>query len=314
MGKKKTTDQFIEKAIAIHGDKYEYSCVEYDGAYKKVKIWCNTCSEYFYQQANAHLQGTGCKECAYKNNSNRTRKTKEKFIEEARIIHGNKFNYELVNYVNTHTYIKIQCLVCQTWNEQTPLNHLQGAGCLNCAKIQNGVNKRKTKDQFIEEAIAIHGDKYEYSDIEYKDNKTKVKIWCFKCEKMFWHIPSDHLNGHGCKRCCLFGQSKKAIRWLEIMQNEFKDVEHAKNKGEFRIPGTNFMADGWSPRTKTIFEFQGCYWHGCLCFEDRNEINERTGKTMQQLYEYTTERERIIRELGYNIISIWECEFDEKYN
>jgi hypothetical protein len=309
MSKKKTTEQFIEEAIAVHGDKYEYSYVEYNGAHKKVKIFCIKCDKSFWQIARDHLKGKGCYNCGREQIYSSIRSNKNEFIERVQKIHGEKYDYSSVEYINANTKVKIWCFQCNDYFWQIPYSHIIGIGCAKCGGV-----KKLTLDEFISKSFLVHGDTYEYSDVEYKGNKTKVKIWCFKCEKMFWQIPNHHLRGVGCPRCCLFGQSKKAIRWLEIMQNEFKDIEHAKNKGEFRIPGTNFKADGWCPSTKTIFEFQGCYWHGCLCFEDRNEINERTGKTMQQLYEYTMERERIIKELGYNIVSIWECEFDEKYN
>jgi Zn finger protein HypA/HybF involved in hydrogenase expression len=309
MGKKKTTEQFIEEAIVIHGNKYEYSYVEYKTNKNNVKIWCFECNTYFWQRPDKHLIGHGCSNC-----NEKKQKTLDEFIRDAVKIHQNKFDYRLVKYQNNKTKVIIKCNNCPNIFEQTPSDHLQGYGCSNCANIQNGINKRKTKERFIDEAIGIHGDKYEYSDVEYITTDIKVKIWCFECSKHFWQTPHMHLQNKGCKRCCLNGHSKKSIRWLKIMQNEYKDIEHAENKEEFRIPGTNFKADGWSPHTKTIFEFLGCYWHGCLCFEDRNEINRVNKMTMQQLYDYTMERERIIKELGYNIISIWECKFDEKYN
>lgn len=120
----------------------------------------------------------------------------------------------MVIYINIHTKVKIQCLTCRSVNDITPLNHLQGSDCKNCSNIKNGNMKRKPVEQFIEESVAIHGDKYDYSEIEYITCKTKVKIWCLNCLKDFYQTPSDHLNGHGCKRCCFNCYSKKAIDWL----------------------------------------------------------------------------------------------------
>ena len=63
------------------------------------------------------------------------------------------------------------------------------------------MSKRKTTEQFIKEAKLIHGNKYDYSLVEYKNNSTKVKIIC-KAHGMFEQRPSDHLNNHGCKKMC----------------------------------------------------------------------------------------------------------------
>jgi Zn finger protein HypA/HybF involved in hydrogenase expression len=309
----KPKNKFIEEAVIKHGNKYKYDDVIYINSKLEVKIWCITCNEYFMQTPFHHLR-SGCWICGVNKRAKTQTKTKEQFIEDAIAIHGNKYEYSEVEYVGNKTGVKIWCFACDKYFWQIPNSHLLGFGCKDCGDKLKPACKPKTKEQFIEDAIAIHGNKYEYSDVEYVNSRTKVKIWCFSCSKHFWQAPCSHLNGYNCKRCCLNGHSKKSIRWLKIMQNEYKDIEHAENKEEFRIPGTNFKADGWSPHTKTIFEFLGCYWHGCLCFENRDEINRVNKMTMQQLYDYTMERERIIKELGYNIISIWECEFDEKYN
>ena len=107
--KRKTTEQFVQEAKAIHGDKYNYDQSKYNGSFCKVKIYCNKCKRYFEQIPANHLNGAGCPYCAGKN------RTKESFIEEAKSIHGNRYNYDQVVYEKYRTKVKIYCKKCQQY-------------------------------------------------------------------------------------------------------------------------------------------------------------------------------------------------------
>ncbi len=116
------------------------------------------------------------------------------FIKRAEKIHGYKYDYNLVNYINSKEKIKI---ICKKHGEftQRPNDHLQKKGCIECSGT-----KRKNNEEFVSKAILIHGDKYDYSTVSYKNNFTKVKIICLKHGE-FEQIPESHLNGFGCSRC-----------------------------------------------------------------------------------------------------------------
>jgi len=106
--------------------------------------------------------------------------------------------------------------------------------------------------------------------------------------------------------------SKKAIDWLKYRsQLDGVYIQHAENGGEFCIPGTKFKADGYIPATKTVLEHNGCYHHGCIRCYNRKDYNQICKKTMEELYNKTMEREKIIKKLGYKMIVIWEHEWDE---
>ena len=121
-----TTEEFIQKAISIHSNKYDYSLVKYIGSNKKVKIICKEHGE-FLQSPNSHLVGQGCSSCV-----GLSIPTTEEFIQKAVIVHGDRYDYSLVNYVNAKTKIKI---ICQKHKEfkQVPNSHLKGHGCPSCA-------------------------------------------------------------------------------------------------------------------------------------------------------------------------------------
>lgn len=125
---------------------------------------------------------------------------KERFVEKAKKIHNNKYDYSKVDYVNCK--IKV-CIVCPEHGEfwQTPDNHLQGRGCPVCRYISSGRNNSLTQEEFIKRAKEIHGDRYDYSKVNYINNRTKVCIICSEHGE-FWQEPTTHLdNKAGCPKC-----------------------------------------------------------------------------------------------------------------
>lgn len=192
MSKRLTTEEFIKKSIKKHGNKYDYSKVEYVNTKTKVYIICPEHGE-FWQSPDHHLQGHGCPKC-----SGLVTNTKE-FIEKAKSVHGNKYDYSKVKYVNCHTKV---CIICPEHGEfwQNPSDHINGSGCPKCKAEKIGNINRKGKYSFIEEAKNVHGDKYDYSKVEYTNNKAKVCIICHEHGE-FWQVPCDHLKGCGCPKC-----------------------------------------------------------------------------------------------------------------
>ena len=128
-----TTEQFIAKAIAIHGSAYDYSKVEYERNSKKVCIICPKHGE-FWQTPNNHLTGFACRFCGYEYKSRKRAMTKKEFIEKANNIHKFKYDYSKVEYTNKRTKV---CIVCPKHGEFwiTPERHIyRGAGCTECNK------------------------------------------------------------------------------------------------------------------------------------------------------------------------------------
>lgn len=106
-----------------------------------------------------------------------------------------------------------------------------------------------------------------------------------------------------------FIYSSKCITWLSnIAEQENVFIQHAGNIGEYHIPNTRYRADGYCQETNTIYEFHGDYWHGNPNIFEGNEYNTSTKCTMGELYQRTIKKEQTIRELGYNLIVVWESE------
>jgi hypothetical protein len=137
MGKRFTTEEFIEKAIEIHGDLYEYDRVKYVNSKTKVEIFCKACQVYFFQTSGHHLDKCGCKKCGYDKQARSRSKTKEQFIEDAIKVHGNRYDYSPVEYINNTTNVKILCEKHGLF-PQIPSSHIIGQGCPQCALIGRG--------------------------------------------------------------------------------------------------------------------------------------------------------------------------------
>jgi hypothetical protein len=280
---RKTTNQFIKDAIQIHGDKYDYSKVEYKYAIEKVIIICKEHGE-FLQSPNSHLIGSGCNKCAGIGLSNT-----EEFIEKSIKIHGNKYDYTKVNYIKSNEKIIIICKKHGEFSQITN-SHLHGRGCELCGKETMKKKQRTEVDDFIKNANIRHNNKYDYSKINYINARTKIIIIC-KEHGEFLQIPSNHLRGSGCNICnCNY--SLMQINWLNLLENIYNiNIAHMENGGEYKIPNTNFKADGYCKEINTIYEFHGDYWHGNPNRYNLNEINKVTKCTFGELYEKTLKKE-----------------------
>jgi len=220
MNKKKTTDDFISKAISKHGDKYDYSLSVYTGWDKKIKIICPI-HGIFEQSINSHLQGRECKKCGIEKLKKGITSNTEDFIKKSKLIHGDKYDYSIVNYKNSYTKIKIICPIHGIF-EQEPSNHLTGYNCTKCNK-----SYRLTNEDFIKKSKLIHDDKYDYSLTKFKNIRTKVKIICPK-HGIFEQLAANHLK-MGCDKC---GIESRKITFLEFLK--MSEKVH-KNKYDYSL-------------------------------------------------------------------------------
>ncbi len=198
MAQTSNTNEFIEKARLIHGDKYDYSKVEYINSFVKIKIICPEHGE-FYQTPHNHLKKYGCSRCGRMSSINSRFSSTEKFIEKARIIHGDKYDYSKVEYVHNKRKIVIVCKIHGEFS-QTPNCHLKGQGCPICGKDELVNGLYLTLEEFINKSRLIHGDKYDYSKVEYVGNKSPIIIIC-PTHGEYFQKPYHHLRGQGCMRC-----------------------------------------------------------------------------------------------------------------
>lgn len=196
--RKLTTAEFVERARETHGEKYNYSKAEYVDARSKVTIICPIHGEYL-QVPYQHMKGGGCPGCKADNLRTRRLKTPQDFMDDAIALHGGRYNYSKVVYKGSKTKVIIGCSEHGDF-EQLPRAHLQGSGCPACGD-QAGVEKRqKTNKEFIDAAVKVHGNTYDYSKVEYKGAFDKIRIIC-PDHGVFEQAPTNHLSGNGCPAC-----------------------------------------------------------------------------------------------------------------
>lgn len=239
--RKLTTLEFIKRAKKIHGEIYDYSKVNYKNALENV---CIVCQEHgiFYQTPHNHLKGQGCPICRYIKSGNSNKLGLNEFIKRSKQIHGDKYDYSKVKYVDNKTKV---CIICPEHGEfwQTPSKHInRKQGCPYCSG-----NARKTEEQFVKEANQIHNNKYDYSKVDYKCNNKQVCIICPEHGE-FWQRPKDHLKGQGCPHCKQSKIEKDVFEMLTENKIEFEqqfkyDNTNLKNRLDFIIKNKNIAIE-----------------------------------------------------------------------
>ena len=318
MVKKLTNEEFIQRAKEIHGDKYDYSNTEYEHSHKKVEIKCNNCKEIFPIVASNHInirpskgKASGCYNCFKQNHSVLLANTTKEFIEKAKEIHGDKFDYSNTNYEHSRNKVEIICKFHAAF-KQRPSDHLSGAGCKKCATDLLINNRRKLNEDFIRQANEYHNYKFDYNNTIYKGANKEIEIICPN-HGPFKQIARHHLDCKwGCPGCSHIGISKISLEWLEIMKIVYNcNIVNGLNSSEFRIDDIG-KVDGFCYEKSLVFEFHGDFWHGNPKIFNKNEFNKVSKKKFSELYNKTIERDLKILEKGYNLIYIWEYDWNLK--
>jgi len=212
---KKSLEEFVKECWNIHGDRYGYSKVEYKGTHNKICIICFKHRE-FWQTPHQHLRGQGCPICSVEDGTKKEKLTIEEFIDKSNVIHGNKYDYSISNYIGSKINL---CIICPDHGEfwQTPNSHLKGRGCPKCVG-----NHNYSTEEWIKKARLIHGDKYDYSKVKYINNRIKVCIIC-KNHGEFWQKPISHLiQKHGCPHCKTSKLEDETVNMLKQNNIEFE--------------------------------------------------------------------------------------------
>lgn len=195
---KYNTQDFIDKAKIVHGDRYGYALTIYCGVKNKVFIYCNK-HGVFEQRVSDHLAGKGCNKCGVNKSTEMRTGDLYNFINRSNIIHKNMYDYSLVKYLGSHKKVQIICPDCGIF-EQTPNGHLAGKGCHKCYGKRISNSKFSDLEFFIEKATSVHGNKYDYSLVDYQGTYNTVIITCAE-HGVFRQTPNNHLRGRGCSVC-----------------------------------------------------------------------------------------------------------------
>lgn len=271
--KRKTNEEFIKESRLIHGNRYDYSKVEYINQLTRVCIICPEHGE-FWQTPKQHLRGRGCYACYKERDKINGRKShkhnhkswkfirgedcanpnakfsKNDFIRYATEKWGGKYDYSLVEYTGYKEKVDIICPKHGIFR-QTPHNHLRACGCTGCNSEKKRIAFSQTREQFIEKAKKVFNNRYTYDNVDYINNKTHVLITCRK-HGDFPCTPANHLKGRGCPICKsenyvyeerLYDLLRTVFKTEQIIR-QFKPVWLTNNKSiDFFIPDFNMAIE-----------------------------------------------------------------------
>ena len=243
-------EEFLTKALAQWGDRWDYSNTQYSGYKNPITVRCREHGE-FTQQAGAHLSGAvGCVECWP-----RPRKTQDEFIMEAKEVWGDRWDYSLVEYSDRTTKVKIVCVLHGEFS-QTPVNHLRGVnGCVACSRA----SRLDTNNEYVAKATQVWGNRWDYSGTLYSSSKELVRITCRE-HGTFTQRADGHINGYvGCPQCYTQPISNMETDLGDFVESLGVAVERNKRN---LLPPFKQEIDVFVPDQRVAFEFNGLYWHG----------------------------------------------------
>jgi hypothetical protein len=206
--------EFIDKATAIHGDKYDYSLAEYgnNGREFRTTIICKIHGA-FEQRPKNHLAGRGCNECTKGKSAEIKRlQSAELFVSKAEAIHGKKYDYSKSVYVNATSKLTVTCREHGDF-EIKPNNHLYGKGCRTCGLSVNMLSI----DEFVASSREVHGHKYDYSRVKLQMSCGVVEIIC-PDHGVFFQDYLRHTYGNGCPGCSKTGYDTTKSGSLYVLE------------------------------------------------------------------------------------------------
>ena len=141
--KRKTTEEFVAAAKNVFNE-YDYSKTEYTGTRNKVTITCRIHGDFIKAPGNLIDRKSGCPKCGNKRKGELSKLSTAEFVKKAKLVHGNKYSYEKVEYTTSHEKVTISCKDHGDFEQQAYV-HLQNHGCPNCARLANSISTRMSK-------------------------------------------------------------------------------------------------------------------------------------------------------------------------
>lgn len=298
---------FVERASEIHNGRYDYSNTQYINMNTKISIICKVHGEFF-QSPNNHLKGQGCPTCG---------KIKQKHTMIERYGCEHPFQSDTIRTKFKQTMLERYDADCTS--HSLVLLEKMKANLVNKYGVDNVRKSQYVKDKIKETTMQRYGvdniaqchmqrvvgmlNNADWLYMQHHDLKKSIKTIADELgvsHSGVWLYFRKHAVAIRYTR----GYSDMCIDWL----NSFGlDIQHAKNIGEYTIPGTRIRVDGFYADTNTVYEFHGDCFHGNpTVFKPNDLCHPWSNLTAGELYRKTVQRENKIRELGYNLIIIWE--------
>lgn len=251
-----STEEFVRKAIALHGDKYLYGNVAYTSSSSKVNITCRKHGD-FPQTPNSHLNGSGCPKCKNEKLSALKIKSNSDFIAEAKIAHGDRYGYEKTLYTGDQKPVVITCKVHGDF-EQDPRSHALGFGCSKCGHLITAEKTKCGTEEFVRLAVETHGDTYDYTDTVCNGIMQPLSISC-RTHGPYRQLAKLHITGSGCPKCAAARQSSAGEKELAEYIRELGFTAEGNVRG--LLADQRKEIDILVTAKGLAIEFNGNYYH-----------------------------------------------------
>ena len=294
MSKRLTKSKIVNRASYVHEMKYDYSLFLDDSfIYKnistKIPIICSK-HGVFYKTVEKHLNGEGCPKCSKEKRVKSTfHITPDYFIEKAKEVHGDEYDYSMISECNCNTAkVPIICKKHGMFKQDYVHHVLRKQGCPVCGNIKSHSSRIKNIADFEKEANDVHNGKYAYNG-DYLNSKSKIRVIC-PIHGEFEQEAESHLQGHGCPKCGI-EVSKDESEIYDFLCNELgKENVLSRQYGVI----DNSELDIYMPSKNIAIEYNGLRWHSEEFGKDRN---------------YHLNKLKKCNEKGIGLIQIFEDEF-----
>jgi hypothetical protein len=237
---KLSQEDVITQFKEVHGDEFDYSKVVYINTNTPVEVYCRKHDFIFTPTPKNHKNGAKCTHCGREEQIKKAKKGLEQFIKEVKVKYGDKYDYSLVEYINSKTPVKII--------DKGKVFKILPSSILQNKKQKEFIKKltRSTdKDTFIREALKIYKDKDDYTNTNIISSKDSITVKCKVHNISFTKSIQNYLSGCGCPKCSAENYSKlrkttteefvKASRLIHGNSCDYTDTIHNSVKEKVTI-------------------------------------------------------------------------------
>ena len=281
--------RFEEKAVATHGDTYDYSSVRISTSKDKVEIICREHGP-FMQAPDHHMRGRGCPKCAASSRSPIQVTSLDQFIEEASKAHGNFYDYSSSVLHGLNEKVAITCPVHGEFSTLARKHLREHRGCPSCGQVRRAREVSVSFQEFFDKAVDRHGLRYSYLKTSLSAMSDVTTISC-RTHGDFQMSASAHLRGQGCMKCRPRGSSPENELADFIEKLGFDVVRNCRSIIQ------PLELDVVVPKLKMAFEFNGIFWH-----------SEQAGKK----HWYHQQKTQKAKSNGYRLFHVYESDWDNR--
>ena len=282
-------DEFVKRAIKIHGDKYVYHQDSFVSPKIKMRITCPDHGD-FEAKPRSILTGYGCRKCGYEKVKLMNTVTTQNFILKAQAIHGDRYDYSQTKYIKAHDKVAIGCAVHGLFYVDA-YAHLNGYGCRQCGIEKRAKGAIIDQESIISRFRAIHGDLYDYSKTKYAGAHTEISIIC-KRHGEFSQLAAGHTKGHGCPKCShIISNGEQSL--AEFVGSRVDIITNT------RAIITPYELDIYIPSKSIAIEYNGINWHS-------EKFNDDSMKHQK--------KHLLCKDNWIRLIQIWEDDWKNKRN